>query len=69
MILINGLSEPRAVYCSLELQSRMGYSWKIYALQAQQAAEKALKAVLWLKDEEPPHIHDIATLLKLSPEW
>jgi HEPN domain-containing protein len=36
--------------------------------QAQQAAGKGLKAILWMKNEEPQRTHDIAVLLKLSSE-
>ncbi len=35
--------------------------------ELQQAAEKAIKAVLLLRGVEPPHVHDLAALLSLLP--
>ncbi len=35
---------------------------------AQQAAEKALKAVLVARGEEPPHIHDLGALAAVMPD-
>lgn len=37
------------------------------AFHAQQAAEKALKAVLVARNIDPPHVHDLGSLLALMP--
>jgi len=37
------------------------------AFHAQQAAEKALKAVLVARGTDPPHVHDLGALLALMP--
>ncbi|MDT8300017.1 MAG: HEPN domain-containing protein [Sedimentisphaerales bacterium] len=42
--------------------------FEVLCFHAQQAAEKALKAVLIAKDVPPPKTHNIRTLLDLLPE-
>jgi hypothetical protein len=39
-----------------------------YCFDAQQAAEKAIKAIFILHGERFPYIHNLGTLLRLSPE-
>lgn len=41
--------------------------WEIPCFEAQQAAEKAIKAVLIFSGIKPPRIHDIGELLDLIP--
>jgi HEPN domain-containing protein len=39
--------------------------WKTFALDAQQAAEKSIKAVFISRDVDFPYVHDLASLLTL----
>jgi HEPN domain-containing protein len=44
-----------------------GILWEIPCFEAQQAAEKAIKAVLISVGVKPPRVHDIGQLLDLVP--
>ena len=48
-----------------ELKPPSGAMYEQGCFHAQQAAEKALKALLLSLDEEPPYIHDLHALLQL----
>jgi len=40
----------------------------VCCFHAQQAAEKALKAVVVARGEEPPHVHDLGALAAVMPD-
>jgi HEPN domain-containing protein len=48
-----------------EIEPPAGVMYEQLCFHAQQAAEKALKALLQAHDEEPPYIHDIRALTEL----
>ena len=63
MILGNGSIEPAAIW------SELGLAPDVYledlCFDAQQAAEKAIKALLILRRQTFPYVHDLADLLTL----
>jgi len=48
-----------------EIDPPVGVMFEPLCFHAQQAAEKAIKALLLAHDEEPPYIHDIGALVAL----
>ncbi|MBU0607911.1 MAG: HEPN domain-containing protein [Armatimonadetes bacterium] len=67
-VLAQWLASARSDLLYSEIAPPEGAMYEQPSFHAQQAVEKALKALLLSLDEEPPYIHDIRALLALLRE-